>query len=58
MTDPAAAAALYRRYIASLNRCDWVALGDFVDAGVRHDGQVLGVEVHSLLDPAAIAAQL
>jgi len=36
-------AALYRAYIACLNRQDWAQLGDFVGEDVRHNGRLLGL---------------
>ena len=36
-------AALYRAYIACLNRQDWPELGRFVDDEVRHNGKQLGL---------------
>lgn len=33
-------AAVYRDYIACLNRRDWAVLGRFVDDGVRHNGRL------------------
>jgi predicted ester cyclase len=35
--------ALYRGYIACLNRQDWARLADFVGEDVRHNGRPLGL---------------
>jgi predicted ester cyclase len=35
--------AIYRDYIACLNRQDWAVLGDFVHQEARHNGRLFGV---------------
>ena len=42
MTE-AALSALYRDYIACLNRQDWAGLQEFVRDDVRHNGRTLGL---------------
>ena len=36
-------AAIYRAYIACLNRQDWPRLGEFVDDHVTHNGRPIGL---------------
>jgi predicted ester cyclase len=42
MTE-ATLSALYRDYIACLNRQDWASLQEFVHDGVRHNGRPFGL---------------
>jgi predicted ester cyclase len=41
--DKSRLSALYRDYIACLNRRDWAALGRFVDDKVQHNGRPVGL---------------
>jgi len=40
---PSSLSALYRDYIACLNRQDWAQLGRFVRDDVRHNGRLFGL---------------
>jgi len=43
LTSPSSLSAVYRDYIACLNRQDWSALGRFVQDDVRHNGRGFGL---------------
>ncbi|AXK80460.1 ester cyclase [Pseudolabrys taiwanensis] len=47
--NDAGLAALYRDYIACLNRQDWPALGSFVQDDVVHNGRRLGLSGYSAM---------